>query len=377
MFAQSASCERAADAYACKLVRGGNVTATKQLPDRFWEEAAFKLKDLVKPNDLLLAPNEFLWVFPGTIALNVRKRMLEHVAIAHFILHKGMLDLVDPLFLADAAQATPVFANEVFVIFSTRGERLPADQAVHLSIFSEFVSKLPKRSVPSFKSSVVVTTYNRPWALERSLGSLAKQNRPIVVIDDGSSDQFRLQNGIARDSGAAYVCYPVNLGLSNSINIGVGHWLAHPDAEWISVFNDDVEIIEGMFDTLEEIVSKSPHLKTISLYSGYLGQRHPYPSIGTTSIADRQLVLAYSCPSIHLHAHRSYWQTVLPVPTAYLGAPKKTGGLFVGQGSDEDWWIASWSPNAVIKRGGKVIVIPGLVSTFAQEAALSTWGNEP
>jgi hypothetical protein len=352
------------------------LTATNQLPDRFWEEAASKLKNLVKPNDLLLAPNEFLWVFPGTIALHVRKRMLEHVTIAHFILHKGMLDLVDPLFLADAAQATPVFANEVFVIFSTRGEQLPADQAKHLSIFSEFVAKLPKTSAPSFKSSLVVTTYNRPWALERALKSLAKQSRPTVVIDDASSDQNRLQNErIATDSGAAYICYPVNLGLSNSINIGVGHWLAHPDAEWISVFNDDVEVIDGMFDILEEIVSKSPHAKTTSLYTGYLGDRHP--SIATTSIADRRLVLAYSCPSIHLHAHRSYWQTVLPVPTAYLGAPKKSGGLFVGHGSDEDWWIASWSPNAAIKRGGKVIVIPDLVSTFVHEAALSTWDNKP
>jgi hypothetical protein len=62
----------------------------------------------------------------------------------------------------------------------------------------------------------------------------------------------------------------------------------------------------------------------------------------------------------------------MPIPTPYLGAPKPTGGR-PGQGSDEDWWVTAWSPNAIAKRGGYVICVPGLVRTFDVER--STWAK--
>jgi hypothetical protein len=82
-----------------------------------------------------------------------------------------------------------------------------------------------------------------------------------------------------------------------------------------------------------------------------------------------------SLAGIHLHAHRDYWRSVLPIPSPYLGAPKADAPR-PGQGADEDWWITAWAPESVAKRGRFVTVVPGLVRTFNTLEHGSTWGNE-
>lgn len=352
-----------------------SIVESQGLPDRFWIDAASCIEGLVRPGDLLLAPAEFLEVFPGTIALHVRKRMLSDSVISHYILHKGMLRWVDPEYLLEAAETTPIFANEVFVVFSRRGRRLSDEHALHLSPFNEYLTGIQGKPSSTYNTGVSVTTYNRPWALQRTLASLTRQGRPVFVIDDGSSLLHRFKNGfIARAYRAMYMRYPVNLGLANSLNVCVGHWLAHPDIEWISVFNDDVEVVDGIFDILEEVLRQSPYADGNTLYTGYCD--HHNPASGTASIAGRTVLLNRVCSGVHIHAHRSYWQSVLPIPTAYLRAPKRTGGHFPGQGSGADWWISNWAPRAARKRGGHIVAIPNLVRTFATDAASSTWGNQ-
>jgi len=153
----------------------------------------------------------------------------------------------------------------------------------------------------------------------------------------------------------------------------VSYWLAHPYIEWISVFNDDVDVLENAFTTLANVARHSPFAEEDTLYSGYSSQDRPGRAIAT--IAGQQVFLDRIAPGPHMHAHQSYWRAVLPVPTAYVGAPKTTGGLFAGQGSDCDWWVGSWSPRAAPKRGSHVVVVPGLVIEFALGASQSTWGN--
>ena len=352
-----------------------NADGLASLPDPLWVDAARSLDGLVERGDLILAPVEFLHVFPGSVALHVRRRMLGATPISHYILHKGMLDRVDPEFVREAMQATPVFANAVFVVYSRRGGSLTDDQSEHLAVLNTYSAQIAQTSAPSFATGVVVTTYNRPWALRRTLASLSRQGRPIVVVDDGSPTISRFRNGImAGAQRAAYMPHPDNLGLAHSLNVGVCHWLAHPEVEWISTFNDDVEVVDGMFDVLENIVRHSPHPPAHSLYTGYADDDHPRSV--AEPLAGRAAALARSCPAKHLHAHRSYWQSVLPIPTAYTGAPKPAGGLFPGHGSDADWWVGSWAPQSAPKQGGSVVVIPGLVSTFATGASSSTWGNK-
>jgi Glycosyl transferase family 2 len=328
----------------------------------------------VQPSDLLLAPNDLLLEFPNTIACHVQKRMIPEVTVSHYVFHKGMLSHVDPAHVLEAGALTPVFANEVFVVFSRRGARLQEPRAHHLLPFQNYLAGLVPWESANHTTAVVVTTHNRPWALKRTLKSLSLQPHPMLVVDDGSSPLNRLRNRmIAKRAHATYVSYPVNLGLAHALNIGLCHWLAQPQVEWISTFNDDVEVVPDGFNILAELVRQSPYPPTATLFTGFESRRHP--AVGEVSMCSHRVLLARSCPAKHLHAHRAYWQSVLPIPTAYVGAPKQNGGLFAGQGSDADWWVGSWSPHSAPKRGGYVIVIPGMVTSFASGPAASTWGN--
>jgi hypothetical protein len=80
------------------------------------------------------------------------------------------------------------------------------------------------------------------------------------------------------------------------------------------------------------------------------------------------------CPGIHLHAHRDYWEKMLPIPTAYFQAPRRWPDA-PPRGADEDWWISQWCPRSVVKQGQYLAVLPGLVRTTSLLASESTWGN--
>jgi hypothetical protein len=344
------------------------------LPDCYWTAAASRLRRLMRPNDLLLAPHDFLAIFPQTVALHVRKRMLSGAKIQHYAIHKGMLDRTDPELLIDATNLRPVFANEVFVVYSCRGWRLPFWRMHHVQPVLNYLAGVDRTPVSSFATAIVVTTHNRPWALTRTLRSLSGRGHPIIVVDDGSDDFFRAQNQtIALAAGASLIVHPCNVGLAAAMNTGVCYWLAHPDIEWISVFNDDVDVAEAAFITLTDVVRNSPFAKEDTLYTGYCV---PDRAGRTESIiAGHQVFLDRIASGPHLHAHQSYWQAVLPVPTTYAGAPKTTGGVFPGQGSESDWWVGSWSPRAAPKRGSHIVVVPGLVVEFATDVSQSTWHN--
>jgi hypothetical protein len=328
----------------------------------------------MRPNDLLLAPNDFLAIFPQTVAIHVRKRMLLGAKIQHYAIHKGMLDRTDPELLIDATSLRPVFANEVFVVYSCRGWRLPFWRMHYVRPVLNYLARIDRTPSSSFATGIVVTTYNRPWALSRTLRSLSGQGHPIIVVDDGSDDSLKAENqSIALAAGASLIVHPRNAGLAAAMNTGVCYWLAHPDIEWISVFNDDVDVAETAFITLADVVRNSPFAKGDTLYTGYSVQEHPGRAKAT--IAGRQVFLDRIASGPHLHAHRSYWQDVLPIPTTYAGAPKKTGGVFPGQGSESDWWVGSWSPRSAPKRGSHVVTVPGLVVEFATGISESTWHN--
>ncbi len=339
-------------------------------PDRYWEEVVGHLRGRVGERELILAPAEFVHWFRGTIALHIRRRMVPRAQIRHFVLHKGMLSWVDPAFLDETLHYVPTFANDVFVVLSEDGAALPDEQRQHLAIFDDHVRQLARAEGKADSTGVVVTTYNRPRALARTLGALARTGRPLLVVDDRSSRENRLRNRwLAQRAGAVSLCLPRNLGLAHATTVGVCHWLAHPDIEWISVFNDDVEADEDVFDRLD-VVTRSFADARSRLFAGHHSALHD--SHSADRVNGQQVLLTRSCSGIHLHAHREYWQGVLPVPTTYTGAPKPEAGVFPGQGSDTDWWIACWSPGSAVKNVGEVVVIPGLVSHAAER---STWDS--
>lgn len=339
-------------------------------PESKWRPLAAFLSGRLGTADLILAPFDLIHLFPGVVALHVRKSMVGTVSFAAYVFEREKLDQIDPHFLLDAAGAAPVYADEWFAVFLP-GPRwsLPASQEPHLAPYRACIQSAV--AATDGDVAAAITTHGRPWALARTLRSLAREYRRILVVDDGSGrwDAWRNRRA-ARAAGADYLRIPLNLGVAHAVNVGVAHWLAHPDVDWVSVFNDDVEMAPGALATLMAVSRAAPYPRDALLLSGYKSPLHRVR--GGALIAGQAVHLARSSSGQHLHAHRAHWQKLLPVPTAYLGAPKRSGGRFPGHGSDMDWWIASWSPAAAIKNGGEIVVIPGLVETFGK--GRSTWG---
>lgn len=166
---------------------------------------------------------------------------------------------------------------------------------------------------------------------------------------------------------------PRNLGLASALNVGVCYWLAILSVDWISTFNDDVDVVENFLERISKVEKALRPPRDVTIYSGYHSLHHRY--VEEVHIGSEHIRFGNSASGCHLHAHRDYWQGIMPIPTAYASAPKPSGGLFPGHGSDVDWWITSWSPRAASKRGGRVVIIPGLVTCNAIGLMESTWGN--
>ncbi len=287
--------------------------------------------------------------------------------IEFFVLHKGMLERIDPALLCEAAAGMPIFANDVFAIYGRHGQRLPAEQEYQLAAIQRFTDERARKPVETGTVGITVMTYNRSPALRRTLRSLARLRRPMLVIDDGSSPLHRWRNRLY--SRLAGMRLPKNMGLACARNAGFAHWLTQPEIEWISAFDDDVEVASNLFDVLAHLArNRAP---TTAIFTGYRSPVHREPAEAT--MAGRQVFFARSCSGRHMHAHRDYWTRVLPTPTAYPEAPKPIGGAFAGQGCDSDWWLSCWSPKSGIKSGIDVVVVPGLVTTFG--AGHSSWGS--
>ena len=110
------------------------------LQDRLWYDTAEAVRAGLRPGDLVLAHEAFRRALPNVVTYEARRRSLD-ARIDHFVLHKGLLAELDPEYLAEAVQLTPRFANEVYVVLSRGGSRLPDDQLCHLTPLYE--SALP------------------------------------------------------------------------------------------------------------------------------------------------------------------------------------------------------------------------------------------
>jgi hypothetical protein len=345
-------------------------TMTFPVTDRFWEEARRFLEQEGKATDPVFAPTGFLDFFPGAYDYYVDLVLpVEHFKF--FVFHKGMLGDIRPAFLRRAIEVShPVFANDVFVIYRQGpGTGPPALGREHMKAFLLQLAGLKESARGPSRTAILVTTYNRSWALERSLAQIAKLGASVLVVDDGSDEPHRRANAdVARRHDALLMAHPANRGFACALNTGLAYWLADPSVEWISVFQDDVDVRADALEVLARVqdAHRRPFL------TGRYASEHEI--VAKERVAGVEVYLQRSTRGTHAHAHRDYWRGVLPAPTWYLGAPKRAGGK-PGQGSNADWWITAWSPNSVTKQGLHVVCVPGLVRHFACEADMSTWGG--
>jgi hypothetical protein len=215
------------------------------------------------------------------------------------------------------------------------------------------------------RRAALVTTFNRPAALARSLGSVGALGMPVLVVDDGSEEwAARANRELCARAGAQFLALPANRGLPAVMNAGLAYLLADPETSWISYFQDDVDVKPSLLESLALVEDEGER----PLLTGYDAPEHPV--VDVVAVGTVQVKRKRSTPAVHLHAHRSYWTAVMPIPSPYLGAPKPRVGA-----SMEDWWITSQAPQSVGKRGLFVSCVPGLVSTFLSHRDDSSWDN--
>lgn len=218
------------------------------------------------------------------------------------------------------------------------------------------------------KTGVIVTTKDRPEALERSLFWIMPAARlvkaPVLVVIDGGRIARELPLGYRRIRMAE------NRGLACALNVGLSYWLADPSIEAISYFQDDVEADPRVLEVMNTVL----HHEERPLCTGRDASEHETVEWRTL---ENGIVVAYkkSSSGVHLHATRGYWEGVMPIPTHQLGAPKRIPGQERGVGSNVDWWVTSRAPASVAKTGKHVCCVPGLVRTFCYKAEDSSWGN--
>jgi Domain of unknown function (DUF4214)/Glycosyl transferase family 2 len=342
--------------------------------DRFWMETREAAKGLIDPSVSLFAPQEFMDLFAKALPIF----LLDESSLkksAWFILQKREADRVGAA-VGEMLKAEfdAVFANEVFVILARKGLAVqpmdfPAIHAEALWARFEEMRKSAAIAVPPValpaKCAALMSAYNRPWALARSLPQVMRLGCPVLVVEDGSDQTHEAAYRKIRDEHPSvhWLAMPENRGVTCVVNVGVSYWLSDADMEWISYFDEDVDVHPDLLRRLALVQDreKRPLLT---------GRRSPeHPAVGKDEINGVQVVYLHSTTGHHLHAHRDYCSRMLPMPPP---TPAFTGSKKTGYG---DWWAASWAPESVISTGRKIVCLPGLVSAFATKPEDSSWGN--
>ena len=344
--------------------------------DQLWVEALDAVSRRYSPGDSLLAPVEFLHFFRSVYPIHIRRSMITSERIDWFLLHKGMLERVDPSIAEEALGLSAHFANEVFALFGRREGKLPDEEKNHLQPVLGWKKNLT--ALPEIDGhAALVTTFERPNFLERCLDSLIGQFNRILIVDDGSEALTRDRNATAASRAGAeveYVHLGRNRGHSCAFNVGIAMLLADLDISWISKFDDDTELVSGGVERLKLVTRACGTAGHRNLYSCYGRPEHFHLVHREEMILGERVLICRSCSGQHMHAHRSYWERVVPIPTPYARAPKRAGGFFPGQGSDSDRWCSNWAPRSAVKMGGWVYVLPGLVRNHGEDD--STWSTE-
>jgi glycosyltransferase involved in cell wall biosynthesis len=338
--------------------------------DPHWLEVRSFLEQQAQPTDAILAPNDFLEFFPGTYHYQVAGLLpLDHFKFVVF--HKGMVADIAPIFALNVIhQFQPIFANGVFVVYAPASLSHPLefdwnDVAALIEQVEADDNRFVGLASDPNQCAIVITTSDRPDQLARSLTQIAALKAPILIVDDGSQPNHHQANQqIAQAHQATLLHIPEKRGIANALNVGINYWLASPDVTWISWFQAGVEVHPNILNILATV--QDAH--TRPLLTGWDAPEHAL--VKTEDIAGQSVLYKRSTPGDHLHAHRDYWQAVLPIPTPYWAAKGD-------KATDADWWITAWSPNSILKKGGYVACVPGLVQRSAVVESAGAIAPEP
>lgn len=346
--------------------------------DPAWKSVADALSRHLSPDAKILAPAEFGALFSRT-AYYPAARFHSPQEMDAFVIHKGRLEeLGQPLCAWIAKNRRVLFANGVFVVYAKRGSNFISRADGHVAAFLDKLARPESFAPPPATrrsefdgpaTVVLMTTYNRPERLALSLQSISALGVPTLVVNDGSDAKHAAAYSVLTEKfGVRLLNIPGNRGLANAITTGLSYWLADPRVEWISYLQDDVEVRSDLLTALARVQDPDK----FPLLTGRVP--HEIEIAEETEVNGEKVLLRRTAPGTHLHAHRSYWEKILPIPTFHFQSPKHWAGE-PPQGSGADWWVVQWSPHSAGQQGKFIAVLPGLVRTCTVLPEESTWDN--
>jgi hypothetical protein len=342
------------------------------LLDAFLLRAVVRRIDGFSKKTRVLGPEELAPYVRLLSVLSPARALPENIDFDHVVVRHDWVAALDrPLLAQLCASYSCTYSNSLYAVFGllrTAGEesRYARPMLQRMRPLLESAPTGPAVRVPRVPERVVlVTTYNRPEALRRSLAQITALGCPMLVVDDGSEERLSEENRtICRACDAQYLRAPDNRGIAAALNIGLTYLIADCRIEWISYLQDDVDVDPSLMEQLRLVEDREKR----PLLTAFDAPEHV--AIREEVIGGVRVKLKTSTAGVHLHGHASYWWSVLPIPTGYLGAPRRRWGPPL-----EDEWIVRGAPTSMFQRGLLVPCLPGLVRTFLWHEGDSTWGN--
>jgi FkbM family methyltransferase len=193
--------------------------------DQYWINTLNFVKKSIKSGDKIVAPNEFEEKFPEVISYSLIKENLCD-DFQWFIIHKGMMENIEYVFLEKIIDIyIPVFANEVFVVFTnyTYMPRLDHN-SIHLQVFWEKI-KLLKSIYSKLKSRLEKdSTNNSIYFNIKDVGSLTRTE--LELNSRKMSQTVYLGNGVILCRVLTkYMCYVDSQDMSLTPHLCLnGYW---------------------------------------------------------------------------------------------------------------------------------------------------------
>ena len=337
--------------------------------DPSWLSALDFARRHIAPGDTLAAPVEFAFHFPQALACSPFHR--GRTSNPQWIVFHKDSRLPGGGFDSPAltTEYVPVWANEVFIIFQLRSIRPPTAVPFLRRLASKIQPVLtrwagqradrlpvpgPRPTAPGpGHTAIVMITHHEPSALARSLPQVLALEVPVLLVAFGIPENHReaYDSVLAahRHPRLEILSLPQNPGVAAALNIGLFYWLADPAIEWISCFQDVVNVHPDLLRKLALVQDADER----PLLSGTVSPGGL--SLGSEEINGIRMERQWGSPGQHLHAHRRYWELVLPVPTP------PPGPLLGGRAVETGWWITVMAPGALWKKRQAVPCLPGLV----------------
>ena len=337
--------------------------------NKYWNPLVKYLKNNNLENEIFIGPEVLLYDFPKVFPYQILKDIdLNDYEFEYIVFHKKLPeDMTNDFLDLIKASYKPVWANHLFVVYKKNRSTAEKLAALKYVLYSKISFKKYYKETQQ-KTGILITTYNRPEALIKLLYQLKDRPEEVLIVNDGSDTRFEQQYQQIEEKFPqfTYITNPKNMGLVFSMNTGFSYFLSDPEIEWIHYFQDDVVIKDDDFFTKTRQVADRNKYPVVS---GIYHELHKI--FKKTTIESLEVYLLRSAPALHFLVHRLYLMKNMPIPNPYVGAPKPDRGK-PGQGSDEDWWLFSWSPQSIVKRGGYIVSIPGLCATELNPE-FSTW----